>query len=212
MYITDAMTDDQYAIALQTFVNVAALNATVLNLTPTEVATIANTAEAFRDNVLEVDAKKFDLRKATSSKNDVRSDARTIVSNYAKEWRANNAISDGILANLQLPPHKPPVNRTPPTTPTELVLSVDNVGVLTLRWNRNGNKPTTIFEVETAESSAGPWATTDVTTKTKITYEGTPGVPVWFRVKARRANFTSFPSMPISMWDNGSGTGLTIAA
>jgi hypothetical protein len=173
-------------------------------LSPTDLSDMGKVFSDFSTSLNAAGAAKTAAQTATTDKNAKRKGA--------KVFRANQAVPDSVLESLLLPPHVTPPTHSAPTQPTNLTLSVNSVGDVTLGWNRNGNPSGTIFNIETAEVSEGPWTTFDMTTKTKLAYQGTPGTPVWFRVSAKRNGNTSSFSLPISLWANGGGTSIKLAA
>jgi hypothetical protein len=52
----------------------------------------------------------------------------------------------------------------------------------------------------------------DATTKAKFQFQATPGVPIWFRVVAKRNGQSSPASTPVFLWEGGNPQTLKIAA
>lgn len=210
--ITSETNEIQFNLDLTIFINNATTNKSLLGLSPTDLSDMGKVFSDFSTSLNAAGAAKTAALTATSDKNAKRKAAKALVSKWAKVFRANQAVPDSVLESLLLPPHVTPPTHSAPTQPTNLTLSVNSVGDVTLGWSRNGNGVGTIFNVETAEVSEGPWTTFDMTTKTKLAYQGTPGTPVWFRVSAKRNGNTSSFSLPISLWANGGGTSIKLAA
>ncbi len=61
-----------------------------------------------------------------------------------------------------------------------------------LRWNRNGDKPNTIFVIEAQIGEATEWTYVDSTAETKYTHTNQkPGTQIAYRVKATRKGESS---------------------
>ena len=123
-----------------------------------------------------------------------------MVAMLAKSWRANPAIPDPVLDELMVAPHAVPRRRSAPFTPTEVVLDATGGGLLTLRWKSGGNIKGTVYQIEFCSSPDGRWVLLDTVTARKFQFQGEPGVPAWFRVRAKRGDRVSGASMAVSMW------------
>jgi hypothetical protein len=196
-----------------TFASNADKNKGVLKLDAAALTALNKTFNDFSAGLVATNAAKAALKSATSAKNANKRTAKALIAQYAKTWRADLNIPDSVLDSMLVPNHQSQGTKTPPAQPLNLSMKVSNVGVITLKWDRNGNKGGTIYSVETADSSTGVWSTFDVTTRSRMAYPGTPGVEVWFRVAAKRNGQTSSYSLPVSLWATGGTTvDLEIAA
>ena len=211
-YITEETADAPLVTKLTNFKAASEANKTVLGLTPADITAMGTLYTAFSTAYAASENAKAAAKQAVTAKNAAKKAARANVAGWSKIWRANPAISDAILDALMLAPHNTPASTTPPTTPTNLVATVNGEGVISLKWGRNGNKPGTIFNIETSDSPSGNWTIFDSTTKAKFDYAGTPGTSVWFRIVAKRDGQSAAPTNPISVWAGGSGRSLKFAA
>jgi hypothetical protein len=211
-YITEENSDPKLAIAMNTFLTNAAKNEDILGLDAESIGAFSAAFAAFQNALDDADEAKAESKAKTSTKNDKKQDAKELIAQFAQAWRANPDIPDAVLDQMLVPNRANGGTRTPPTIPVNLRLTVDSTGEISLAWGRNGNKYGTIFNVETASSATGTYTTFDMTTKAKMKYPGTPGVPVWFRVNAKRNGFSSGYSLPISLWAAGTTDVLNIAA
>ena len=83
----------------------------------------------------------------------------------------------------------------PPTPPSDLTVTPFANGINRLTWVRNNNVQGTKFIIEAKRSANGAWQFVDVVTATRFDHiNQTPGVPVMYRVKAKRGNQESVPS------------------
>lgn len=139
--------------------------------------------------------------------------SRATLAKWAKTFRANPAVSDALLDQLQLPHHKTPGTKTPPTTPLDVVATASVQGLVNLKWKPNGNRKSTQYIIEAQNGPDEAWSIIGATTKTKTTFQAVVGNYIAFRVSASRDDETSEPTVPVVLWPNGSQQpGLTIAA
>lgn len=211
-YITDEESDSLLAAGMVNFLEQASVNATLLGLTTQELTALNASFDQFRLSFDAATAAKAAQKSATSTKNTNKRASKKLIAQYAQEWRANPAIPDSVLDLLNVPNHQTQGTKTPPTLPLNLRLTIGATGENTLAWDRNGNPYGTIFNVEFASSVNGPWATLDMTTKTKLTFTWPVGQTVWFRVNAKRNGQTSANSQVITLWAAGSAETLALAA
>lgn len=213
-YITEISADGDLNVALANFNTVCAANAVALGLSPANLTEIAGASTGFTSNLNAWVGARSSANLALDNKNLQKKTSKSIISKWAKTFRANNAVPDGLLDQLMLPPHKTPGSKTPPATPTDLVANADGQGLVSLKWKRNGNNQNTVFQIETRSSAGASWVPLDSTTKAKYTYQAVAGEYVAFRVTAKRNGLTSPASVAVVLWEDG-GTGqanLTIAA
>lgn len=204
-WITEIVADGQLNGALTNFASVCEANAAPLGLTGPMVAEIEDAAVNFSAELTASTAAKAAQAAAVQAKNTQKAASKAIVSKYAKIFRANNTVSDELLAQLMLPPHSTPGSESSPTTPLNLVASANGDGVTNLRWNRNGNIQGTTFQIEKRTSPTGGWSIHDTTTRRTFVTLSTPGEYVAYRVRATRNGQSSAASTPVVLWD-GSGS------
>jgi hypothetical protein len=81
---------------------------------------------------------------------------------------------------------------TPPNEPTNLTVVPNVAGYTDLKWDRNGNKPSTIYEIESQTGESAEWKYVDSINGTKYRHlNQRAGVQVVYRVRAKRAGQTS---------------------
>lgn len=210
-YITETVNDLALRSAFSDFSSVCAAEAATLGLSPAEVAEIAAAAAQFESDILAVAAAKSKLSSKVRMKDDQKAASRDMISRYAKRFRANESISDAILTKLQLAPHETPGTHTKPTPPLALVATSDGQGNIKLIWDRNGNRQTTIFQIEVRYSPSDPWTMLGVTTQTKFRLRTTPGSFISFRVFAHRNSLVSSACTPVTLWHEGQAVSLKAA-
>jgi hypothetical protein len=211
-YITEERSDSKLAQQMNLFLTNAEKNEGVLGLDAETIGNFSVAFSGFQTALDDADEAKIETKAKVTVKNGKKRDAKDLIAQFAQAWRANPDIPDSVLDEMMVPNRANGGTRTQPTIPLNLRLSVDSTGEVSLAWDRNGNKYGTIFNIEIANSATGNYTTYDMTTKAKIKYQGTPGVPIWFRVNAKRNGFSSGYSLPISLWAAGTTDVLNIAA
>ena len=202
-YITEVVADSELNTALQLFNATAAANAVALGLTPPNLTEIANASSGFTTNLNAWAGAKAAANLAHENKDIQKKSSKAVISKWAKVFRANNAISDALLDQLMLPPHKTPGTKTPPTTPLDLVANANGEGLVSLKWKRNGNTSTTVFNIEWRLAPGTNWNVLDSTTKAKYDYQANPGQYIAFRVTAKRNGLNSPASVSVVLWEDG---------
>jgi hypothetical protein len=209
-YITDERADAPFATDCSTFVTNATEYKTTLGISTGDLEAMATVFDDYNAALTAANNAKAAARAAVASKNAARAAARDEVSKWAKLWRAEDSIPDSVLSDLMLPPHSTPGTKTPPTTPTELSFTISSEGVIQLKWNRNGNNAATVFNLEASPSGTGNWSVVGTTTKAKISYAGSPGTTVYFRIIAIRGGQSA--TNPVVVWPSSSSAQLQLAA
>lgn len=212
-YITQITKEADLSVALTSFSATCAANAAALGgLTPAQLTEISGMASNFATSLANLATARAAEQLAMENKNLQLATSKTLLAKWAKTFRANPAISDALLDQLNLPHHKTPGTKTPPTTPLDLVAGADIQGLVNLKWKRNGNNSTTVFTIETQSELGGDWTIAGSTTKTRFNYQAVPNQYIAFRVYASRNGLYSQPTLPTTLWANGGGQTLTLAA
>lgn len=199
MWITELKSDAKLRNQVINFLEQTALNADELGATLEEIELLTDNIEAFAQDMDHVVATQTAARSAVAAKNASRATLRAQIAQFSKTWRANPSISDATLAQLNVPPHQTPGNHSPTTTPTSLGYSVNTENLITLRWDANGNKKGTIYNVE-ASGDGTNWSVVRTTTSKKTQLTGVPGQTLYFRVIAIRSERAATPTQPIVVW------------
>lgn len=214
-YITEERSDAELLNQLPTFVSRAIANSTVLGLDADQIQELSSLVTGFSTSMGQVQTTRNAAKSAVKAKNGARGSVRSLVGQLAKTWRANPAIPESVLADMNVPPRQGQGSTTPPVTPSDLSYSINTQGVATLRWKRNGNKQGTVFNVERSSNGVSNWAVVNTSTTTRAVFQTTPGVTVYYRVVAIRGQQSSTPTNPIVVWPtagNGDETTLFEAA
>lgn len=204
-YITQIEVDSKLRLAMADFSEVCAARAVELGLSPADLAEIDEASSAFSEDLLLLIAAKAAMHSATVRKDAQKEASQAVIAKWAKIFRANPEISDATLINLQVAPHHVQGAQTRPTAPTKLVADSDGQGNISLRWNREGNRNGTIFEIQSRTASDNEWRFIGTTTKVSFKLQATVGQYIGFRVRATRASKVSPASTPVSLWAGSPG-------
>jgi hypothetical protein len=125
---------------------------------------------------------------------------------------ASPSVSNERLATAGLPPRTERSSFVTPTTPLDLLADAFSNGSVKLKWKRNGNTSSTVFNVE-AKTEDGAWELVWSGTQSKTTFSGyAPGVQVSFRVYASKNEEVSEASNVAVIYSSGGQGELQIAA
>ena len=202
--------DPLYVAWLNNFNSVCLSNAATLGLTGPELTEIEDASSAYITGVSVQDAAKVAYRTSVADKVDLRADVTAIVRKYAREFKANPAVSNGLLTSLGIVVN----NATGPVAQvTGLQVTGCADGVNKLTWNRAGNSSNTIFIIEYRTDAETDWGFAAAITRTNFNHEDqTPGELVWYRIIASRAGVNAVPSLPVAAYGASSSPSLTVAA
>lgn len=202
--------DAKYVSWLKNFAAQCESYSTILGLSATEVSSIESAASSFETNFDGMVAANATARQATEDKNLSRRSTQSLVRRFAKEFKANPAISPAILQALGVVAN---ASSSPVVPVTSLVGVGQSDGVNQLRWNRNGNSQGTTFIIEYRLGGSVDWQFAGVTTKIRFSHiNQIPGQEIWYRVISSRAGVNSVPCTPEAIYGNDGDGSLSIAA
>lgn len=211
-YITDRMPDAEFSTDLANFATVCGANQPALGLQPADLSEIQNASTNFTTELNDWTAAKASADNAKTVKDAQRTASRTVISKWAKIFRAKASVSDALLGQLMLAPHNPPASKTPPAQPFDLVANSDGNGNIVLRWNRAGNIQGTQFIIEYRAAANQAWSVLSSTTRASFATTWNPGQYVGYRIIAKRNGQTSPACTPVVLWDGESMEALQLAA
>ena len=210
--INEIQSDPALVAAVQQILPVVSAQKTVLNMTTQQVTDLTNLANAYIAQYGASNTAKAAAKSAVASKDTAKKAMTNSLYSYVRQWRANPGVSDALLAQLLCSPRNTSGSSTPPTMPTELTAFANGLGDIQLKWNRNGNKSGTVFLVQSRFAPNGEWVTINATTKVSDKLTAEPGNYIAFRIVAVRGGRSSNPSVPVSLWEDGNGETLRLAA
>ncbi|HVL39562.1 MAG TPA: hypothetical protein VM328_09255 [Fimbriimonadaceae bacterium] len=155
-------------------------------------------ADRLEASLVRLDEAKAALRAALAEREQDLRDILSRIRWIANDLYNNPALDAADVARTGLAVRDTVYTPHVPHTPVSLMATPSCDGTVRLKWERSGNSPTTIFEVE-ASRGGGGWEVLATTTKTKATLAGfAPGIEARFRVRASKNERTSLPS-PIAV-------------
>lgn len=199
---------------IENFVSVANANLAQTGLDAGQVTELNDDLTEFTISWGNLIAARHQSEMATTTTKAAMNTAVTRLRELARIVQAHPGASNELKQNLGLPVqdfHPAPVF---PDAPTNLSASLNGLGAVTLRWDKNGNKPGTSYILEFREGTAGPYQFLASVTRAKYVDLGrTPGVEGQYRVHAVRTGRSSGFSLPATIYSPGEQTpSLQIAA
>ena len=180
---------------LTTLAGVLAAAPASYGLVAADVTPITNKVNEFGQALQDVDTLKTASTAGVQHKDDVRAALENLVRPIVAQIQANPAVTDQLKAQASIPIHDTVPSATAPIVPAGLVVQPQGNGVHRLSWNRNGNLTGTQFVIESKAGEAEGFSLVDVVTTTTYDHAAQPaGVPVVYRIRARRGSVTSEPS------------------
>ena len=186
---------------LNNFNAVASANMATLGLTAADITAISGASGGFSSSIGVVKTAKANLKAATQGELGATKTVNTTIRGVVRRIQSNAAVAPALKASLGINPRTAVKNHAPPVTPTGLTAEAFSTGVNTVKWNRAGNKPNTIFAVQAQVGAAGDWVEVGSVTATKFDHVGqTPGMKTAYRVVATRAGMRSVPSPSVTVY------------
>ncbi len=143
-------------------------------------------------------AQLFIARGATAGKNLKRDQVIHRVRAYTREFKAKPGVNPGDLSKLGVVKVR---ESQPVRGVTGLTVAPSGDGTNLIKWNRNGNSPSTNFIIECSQEDQSDFRFVGSTTKTKFKHEDQiPGRTQWYRVFATRAGASSGRSQHVSVY------------
>jgi len=143
---------------------------------------------------------------AVATKNHERNAVEETVRMLARKIQANPNVPDGAKQRLGLRVRTRKHESTRPQTPTALVAEPLASGSVVLKWKGNGNKPGTVYLIETRSGPAAcgsMWQFVDVETRIRYSHHGVVmGQPAAYRVTAKRLGVVSSPSNLAAIYES----------
>lgn len=181
------MSDAEFSVWLENFNNVLVANKVALNVSDAELAEVLGIKTAMKTALDEKQATDELKQSKTVNLREKRRNALKKAAFYNKTFKANEAISASLLELLGLDANDSNLTGSTPQQPTALVAEGFSNGINALKWNKNGNKPNTVYIIEARAETAPDFVFVGTTTKTKFAHKNqTPGARKFYRVKAIR--------------------------
>jgi hypothetical protein len=177
-----------------------------------QATTFNGASSDFGVALVDVTAKKAALASSVQAKDTDRGELLDNISLIANIVYNNPAVTPAMIAALGLAPRSTTRTLHQPKTPENLLATPYASGNVLLKWSRGENVYGAVYVIE-AKGETGDWEQVWSTTKTRVTLtDYTPGVPMWFRIRATRNNQISTPSNESPIYHAGSSMSLSLAA
>ena len=185
---------------LNNFVTVAGSNLVPLTLTTTDMTTLTALQSAFNSSVNGVETAKANLKSAVAAETTATKNVTADVRSLVRRIQISQGATPALKEQLGINPRNTPKTRTPPVTPTGLMVDTGGSGTNTLIWNRTGNKPNTTFIIEARVGNTGPFFQVGSTSRIKFAHTGEKaGTQITYRVIASRSGQGSLPSQEVTV-------------
>ena len=188
---------------LTTFLDFGTENQKSLQLSDEELETLKESAGAFAEAIPAAYEAVQTARSLIAVKHDAKQQAVRDVRGLVNKIQGLPDVSPELKLLLGLNPHTSKPTRGGPLVPRRLSVTGSTNGTHTLKWNRSGNTRGTLFLIEAQKGTNGAWQMVGSETQTKFTHTGqTPGVPITYRVRAKRRQQISDPSNLADLYKN----------
>lgn len=201
--------DAEYGPWIINFASVATANATLLNLSVGQAATLTGLATVFESAQADSIATKAAAEGATATKRGFRTASEQQFRVTAKIIAANPNITDALKSELGL--SVVPGTLGPVVPVIDLSATGFANGDNNLRWKRNGNANGTTFRVEAKYGASSEWTFVATTNRIRYVHTGqTPGVMVTYRIISQRGEVQSSPSSETVIYSSGGEGGVEL--
>lgn len=205
--------DNDFRAWLDNFVNVASTHSSTLGLTSAQITQLTNNNSNWINALQDLLSYKNLTKGATLTKINARKTAESYVRQLVRNIQVRPGVSDQLKKELGITVHDTEPTPIIPITPANLVAQGFETGVNQLKWSANGNKKGTQYVIEARYNDSSEWVLVDVILKTRYSHQNqTPGVRVFYRVRAKRTEFVSSPSNVAVVYGNGEFLTLSEAA
>ncbi|HQU85187.1 MAG TPA: fibronectin type III domain-containing protein [Pyrinomonadaceae bacterium] len=172
-------------------INIINKNKTSLPITADKITALEARRDSHETKLNAQIAADEAAKSATRDINDDRELSNADVSFINTIFKADKSIPRELIIEMGL---RPDAERTspPPNDPTNLIVMPNAAGYTDLKWSRNGNKQTTLYDIEAQYDGNPEWVHVETVQTLKYRHENqTVGKQVVYRVRARRAGQAS---------------------
>ena len=178
--------DTIYRDWLANFLTVANANLSTLGLVAADIAPLQTEKGSLDTAITNSETLQAQAKAATEKKNYIRKSSETKARAIVKRIQAKMDVPPDLKKQLQITvPGETPAPPSVPYTPKNLVVNVVGIGANELKWDRNGNIRTIIFNVEALINDAKDYMLLFSTRKTNFTHTDIPsGSKISYRIRA----------------------------
>jgi hypothetical protein len=164
-------------------------------LTPALVGQVKTSRDTIDIKIADQTAKLAAAKASTTDLGLTRKEGNALISLVKRTMKSNANFSLAKYVEFGFDEDDLTPSAITPETVLDLSAKGASNGTNTLKFNRNGNKPGTIFLIEAKIGDAPDYIIVGTTTKTTFEHKGQkPGVKVVYRVRAQRGDDVSEPS------------------
>lgn len=182
----------EFLIWLANFIAVATANSEALHLTDDQIAGLGVLHTQFDAQLNDQQAKREAAVASTRLLHNSRKHLNEEIGSLNGFFKSNKSISPALLEALGLNAGGDPASSGAPVEPVGLVVTGSSNGINCLKFGSGGNKSRTNYIIEARIGNDAEYKFVAVTTKTRFEHKHqTPGVRVFYRVKAVRSDLES---------------------
>jgi hypothetical protein len=198
---------------LANFATVASTHVQELGLSTEELTRITNNhtnaTTLLNEAKTAVNAAKGAVERKTLGLKAIEKDTRAFV----KSFQSRKTVSTDLKKELGISPQDAPHTKTPPAIPTGVEVAPDADGINVVTWKRGTNVSVTNFIIEAQYPGETQFSVVGNVTATRFVHTGqTPGVTVYYRVRASRHGMMSQPSIAVVAYKAQNPSALRSAA
>lgn len=197
------MNPAEFLVWLTNFLEKIDTNIADLPITPEQLSALITRRTALQNKLTTATAAEQALAAAVIALTDEHKETKEEVGYYNTIFKANKTIPRELLADMGL---KVSQGKTspPPNEPLNLTVSPNVAGYTDLKWDKNGNKPNTIYDIEGQYAGSPDWVHIESVNGAKYRHLNQQvGKQVVYRVRARRAGQESAWSSPAVAYYQG---------
>jgi len=197
------MNPTEFFLWLTNFLEVVNTNIADLPITPEQFSDLMARRSQLQNKINAVITKEQELESANIALGEEHKETSDDVSYFNTTFKADKSIPRELLAQMGL---KVSQGKTspPPNEPLNLTVSPNVAGYTDLKWDKNGNKPNTIYDIEGQYTGSPDWVHIESVNGTKYRHLNQQvGKQVVYRVRARRAGQESVWCSPAVAYYQG---------
>ena len=182
----------EFLIWLINFIAVATANKAALGLSNEQISALSTLQTDFGAQLNDQQAKKEAATAATTLVKGSRKFLNSEIGSLNAIFKANKNVAADLIESLGLNANGDSAVSSVPVAPVDLVVTGLSNGTNTLKFGGGGNNRRTNYIIEAKIGDSANYVFVAVTTKTRYEHKNqTPGVRVFYRVKAVRGDLES---------------------
>ena len=197
------MNPSEFFLWLTNFLEVVNANIADLPITPEQFSALTARRSELQNKINAAIAKAQALEAANLALGEEHKETSEEISYFNTIFKAKKSIPRELLAQMGLKVSQGKTSSLP-NEPLNLMVMPNVAGYTDLKWDKNGNKPNTIYDIEAQTDGSAAWTHVESVNGTKYRHMNqTVGKQVVYRVRAKRAGQTSGFSSAAVAYYNG---------